>query len=188
MSDYAVKITIKNGRILSRMRACGIELLAELARRAGISYSTLVAIVGLKKRPVNLNGGWRKDLENVAGVLKCDVEDLFSDAQREMSLERNSAEVYLDEPEVMALTTGNPERAYFIKAEAERLLAALPNERDRSVVVRHMNGEAHTDIAKDLGISPSRVHQIERRAIRAMRQKARANGGSRLWAGTFSDV
>ena len=88
MSDYAVKITIKNGRILSRMRACGIESLAELARRAGIQYSTLVAIVALKTRPIGRRGKWLAGVENVAGVLKCDVEDLFSDAQREMALER----------------------------------------------------------------------------------------------------
>lgn len=187
MSDYAVKITIKNGRILSRMRACGIESLAELARRAGIRYPTLVAIVALKTRPIGRRGKWLAGVENVAGVLKCDVEDLFSDAQREMALERNSGEVYLDEPEVMALTTGNPERAYFIKAEAERLLAALPNERDRSVVMRSMSGETYADIARDMGICKSRVHQIEQRSIRVMRQKSRANGGSRLWAGAFSE-
>ena len=187
MSDYAVKITVKNGRILSRMRACGIESLAELARRADIQYTTLAAIVGLKKRPVGRRGNWLAGVENVAGVLKCDVEDLFSDAQREMALERNSAEVYLDEPEVMALTTGDPERAYFIKAEAERLLATLPNERDRSVVVRHMNGETYGEIARDMGVCSTRIQQIEQRAIRLMRQKARVKGGSRLWAEAFSE-
>ena len=90
MSDYAVKITIKNGRILSRMRARGIESLAELARQAGISYQSLIEIVSLKKRPVGRRGKWLAGVENVAGVLKCDVEDLFSDVQREMALERRS--------------------------------------------------------------------------------------------------
>lgn len=178
MSDYAVKITIKNGRILSRMRARGIESLKELARQAGVNYQTLTEIVALKQRPVNLKGGWREGLENVAGVLKCDVDDLFSDAQREMALERNSAEVYLDEPDVMALVAGNPEREYWIKTEAERLLNYIPTERARSVVVRHMNGETYDEIAIDMGVTRERIRQIEQKAFRQMRHRARYIEGS----------
>ena len=173
MIDYAVKITIKNGRILSRMRARGIESLAELARQAGISYQSLIEIVSLKKRPVGRRGKWLAGVENVAGVLKCDVEDLFSDVQREMALERNSGEVYLDEPEVMALTAGNPERAYWIKTEAQRLLDALPNDRAKSVVMRHMDGETYDEIARDMGVCTERIRQIERKAFRIMRNKSR---------------
>jgi transcriptional regulator with XRE-family HTH domain len=173
MSDYAVKITIKNGRILSRMRARGIDSLAELARQSGIQYQVLANIVALRKRPVGVKGKWIAGLENVAGVLQCDVDDLFSDAQREMALERNSGEVYMDEPEVMALTTGNPERAYWIKTEAQRLLDALPNERTKSVVIRHMNGETLDEIAIDMGVTRERVRQIEQKAFRIMRGKVR---------------
>jgi RNA polymerase sigma factor (sigma-70 family) len=172
MSDYAVKITIKNGRILSRMRARGIDSLAELARQAGISYQSLIEIVSLKKRPVGVRGKWLAGVENVAGVLQCDVDDLFSDAQREMALERNSGEVYMDEPEVMALTTGDPERAYWIKTEAQRLLDAIPDERSKSVVMRHMEGETFDEIARDMGISRGRVAQIEQNAMRRMKGRA----------------
>jgi transcriptional regulator with XRE-family HTH domain len=183
MSDYAVKITIKNGRILSRMRARGIESLAELARQAGISYQRLTEIVSLKRRPVGRWGKWAAGLEDVAGVLQCDVEDLFSDAQREMALQRNSGEVYMDEPEVMALTTGNTERAYFIKTEAQRLLDALPNERAKSVVMRHMNGETYDEIARDMSVTPERIRQIEQKAFRIMRNK----GSFRDMEGAFSE-
>ena len=187
MSDYAVKITIKNGRILSRMRARGIESLAELARQSGISYSKLVEIVYLKRRPVGVRGAWAAGLENVAGVLQCDVDDLFSDAQREMALERNSGEVYMDEPEVMALTTGDPERAYWIKTEAQRLLDALPDGRAKSVVMRHMGGETFEEIATDMGVTTERIRQIERQALRKMRDKAYHTGGYRSYDGAFSE-
>lgn len=187
MSDYAVKITIKNGRILSRMRARGIESLAELARRAGIKYQTLIEIVALKKRPIGKRGKWLEGLENVAGVLKCDVEDLFSDAQREMALERNSGEIYLNEPEVMALTAGNPERAYWIKTEAQRLLASIRDDRAKSVVMRHMDGETYDEIARDMGVCTERIRQIERKAMRQMREKALRTPGSRPWEGAFSE-
>jgi transcriptional regulator with XRE-family HTH domain len=172
VADYAVKITIKNGRILSRMRARGIKTLRELARKAGIPYGTLCSIVALKKRPVGVRGEWVTGVENVAGVLMCDVDDLFTDAQREMEIERNSGEVYMDEPEVVALTSGDPERAYWIKSEAQRLLAAIPSERSRSVVMRCLDGETFAEIAEDLGVSSSRVQQIRDKAF--LRMKATA--------------
>ena len=171
-TDYAVKVTIRNGRILSRMRAKGINGLKDLARRAGISYGALQSIVSLKKRPLKKSGDWVFGIENVAGVLGCDVDDLFTDAQRENTLERNSGEIYLDEPDVMELTSGDPERAYWIKAEAQRLLGAIKSDRARDIVVRHIEGDTFKEIADDYGLSMERVRQIDAKAKREMRGMA----------------
>ena len=37
MGDYAVKLSVRNGRILRRMRECGITSQAELARTAAVT-------------------------------------------------------------------------------------------------------------------------------------------------------
>ena len=171
-TDYAVTVTIRNGRILSRMRAKGIKSLIELARQAGMSPRILYEIVQLKKRPFGARGAWVGGIENVAGVLGCDVDDLFTDAQRENTLERNSGEIYLDEPEVMELTSGDPERAYWIKAEAQRLLGAIKSDRARDIVVRHIEGDTFKEIADDYGLSMERVRQIDAKAKREMRGMA----------------
>lgn len=170
--DYAVKVTIRNGRILSRMRARGIESLAELAKQAGIPYSKLRAIVALKERPIGARGAWVAGIENVAGVLGCDAEDLFTDAQRENVVERNTAEVYMGEPDVMALTSGDPERAYWIKSEAQRLLGAVKSPRYREVIDRRMGGETLQEVADAMGVTRERVRQMENKAFRQMRGEA----------------
>lgn len=177
-TDYAVTVTIRNGRILSRMRAKGIKSLSELAEKAGIPYSKLCGIVALKERPIGVRGAWKAGIENVAGVLGCDVDDLFTDAQRENLLERNSGEIYLDEPEAMELTSGDPERAYWIKAEAQRLLGAIKSDRARDIVVRHIEGDTFKEIADDYGLSMERVRQIEAKAKREMRGMAMRAGYS----------
>lgn len=177
-TDYAVKVTIRNGRILSRMRAKGIKSLSELAEKAGIPYSKLCGIVGLKERPIGVRGAWKAGIENVAGVLGCDVDDLFTDAQRENLLERNSGEIYMDEPEVMALTLSDLERAYMIKTEAQRLLGAIKSDRTRDIIVRHIEGDTLKEIADDLGLSHERVRQIEGKALRQMRGMAMRAGFS----------
>lgn len=175
-NDYAVTVKIRNGRILSRMRAKGINTLPELAQKAGMPYKTLWAIVGMKMRPKGARGNWVAGLENVAGVLGCDVDDLFTDAQRESTLEKNSGEIYLDEPEIMALTAGDPEREYMIKAEAQRLLDTLTKPRTKDIVERRLVGETLDEIGADYGISKDRVRQIEEKAYRSMRTVAARAG------------
>jgi hypothetical protein len=182
-NDYAVTVKIRNGRILSRMGAKGIKTLPELAQKAGMSYKSLWEIVSLKKRPVGVRGNWVAGLENVAGVLGCDVDDLFTDAQRESALEKNSGEIYLDEPEVMALTAGDPEREYMIKTEARRLLDTLTKPRTRDIVTRRLVGETLDEIGTDYGISKDRVRQIEEKAYRTMRTVAARAGFKRLELG-----
>lgn len=174
--DYAVKVTIRNGRILSRMRAKGIKTLTELARKAGIPYHTLCEIVALRKRPIGVRGLWVNGIENVAGVLMCDPDDLFTDAQRENAIERNSGEIFMDEPDAIALTAGDPEREYWIKTEAQRLLASLPNDRLREVVERRVAGETYNAIGEDLGVTGHRIRQLEHEAHRKMRAVARRAG------------
>jgi DNA-binding CsgD family transcriptional regulator len=179
--DYAVTIKVSNGRILSRMRAKGIKSLPELAEKAGIHYKTLWAVVSLKKSPIGARGAWIAGIENVAGVLGCDVEDLFTEAQRENVVERNSAEIYMDEPDVMALTSGDPERAYWIKAESQRLLNAIKSPRSRDVVERRMSGETLREIADSMDRSVELVRHLEARGYRNMR--AEVNKSKSTWMG-----
>jgi len=148
MTDYAVKITVRNGRILRRMRERGINTLRELADKSGMGYSRLCAVVALTQRPT-AKSGWAAGIEDVAGVLMCDVDDLFTDAQRDNVLETNSREIYMSEPEVMALASGDMERATGIKLEVERLLLALPDDRVRearrriiAIAINHAAGLA----------------------------------------------
>lgn len=168
-ADYAVKITVRNGRILSRMRAKGIASQTELAALAGTTISRVNMIVAMRERPIKRSGEFRETVERIAGVLSCDPDDLFTDRQKHNALPTNTAEVFMDERQVMALTTEGPERGVWAKIEAERLLDGLKSDRARDIVRRRMEGEEQADIAADYGITSSRAHQIEHNAIRQMR-------------------
>ena len=177
MTDYAVKITVRNGRILRRMRERGINTLRELADKSGMGYSRLCAVVALTQRPTG-KSGWAAGIEDVAGVLMCDVDDLFTDAQRDNVLETNSREIYMSEPEVMALASGDMERATGIKLEVERLLLALPDDRVRDIVQRRAVGDTLEDLAVEHGVTKERIRQIELKAHRNMLGAAVRNRAS----------
>jgi transcriptional regulator with XRE-family HTH domain len=176
-ADYAVKVSVRNGRILSRMKALGIESQAELARRAGIPATTLNAIICLRTPPLGRRGQWIDGVEDVAGALGCDPEDLFTERQLTLAVKTNSSEVYMDEPTVAALASGDMETSAWASIEAQRLLEAVPTKRARDVVMRRAEGETYDEIAADYRVGRERIRQIEMKALRQMKARAARNDG-----------
>lgn len=171
MSDYAVKITIKNARILRLMRSAGIDTVAELSRRSGVPQTELGKIIGLKKSPTLKDGQWASAVERMSAILRCDPEDMFTDAQSNMELKTNSHEVEMGEPEVMALTAGESmEDSSWARIEAQRLLAGL-GQREREIVEGMMQGGTYAEVGAEHNISVERARQIEQKALRKMRAR-----------------
>lgn len=175
--DYAVKVTVRNGRILRLMREAGIETQAELARRAGISMTCVNAIVCLRNAPEKTNGEWRYGVEEIAAVLHCDPEELFSDVQRTLALPSNSHEVYLDEPQMAQLASGDMEREQWAKLEVQRLLEGV-TPRERAVIEAISEGctfEEAGQVAATDGFGPvsrARAREIYEKGLRRMKRRA----------------
>ena len=176
MSDYAVKVTVRNGRILRMMRERGIESVAQLARIAGCPYQTAVQIISLRKAPEKKNGQWTETVLRIAGAFGCDPEELFSDAQRTLEIPTNSREVYIDEPQMAALSSGDMEQSSWARIEAQRLLAGIP-ARERGVVEAIIEGATLEEVGKELGVHRERVRQLYAKGLRRMKGAAYRDEG-----------
>lgn len=174
MSDYAVKITIRNGRILRRMEECGFRSQADLARRTGLRMETINSLVALRRKPMDDNGRWLHGVEDVAAALDCEPYELFSEAQLGMALKSNTAQVFMDEGSVLAITSDNMEGAVWAKLEVQKLLARIEHRRDRRVIEMRMQGMNWSEVGEVLGVTAGRVCQLEIRAMRQMKIAAEA--------------
>ena len=176
MGDYAVKVSVRNGRILRRMRELGVPSIAALSKLAGCSAPSIYRIVDLRGAPISPRTNDYTDVAlRISSALRCDPDDLFSDAQRTMQLERNSAEMFVDEEVVAMLAVpGDVEGAAWAKVEVSRLLAGL-KPRERHVVERRMEGDTLEDIGVELGVNRERVRQIEAKGMRRMKGFATRN-------------
>lgn len=174
--DYAVKVSVRNGRILRRMEECGIASQTELARRAGVSAQNVNEIVALRKMPTRQNGQWREVISRIAGALNCDPEDLFSDAQRTMALPQNSHTVYMDECDVAAITGGDMEEAVWARIEAERIIKLAGSERNQQLMRARLEGATLDEAGAEFGITRERVRQVECKMARMARHPARKLG------------
>ena len=170
MTDYSVKVTVRNGRILRLMRAAGIETQTELARRAGVGVNYLNAIIALRERPTLRDGQYRDVVERIAGILNCDPDDMFSDAQRDMALASNSHVIEMDEAQVAMLAAPDMEASSWARLEVQRLIAATElSEREIEIVEGINAGETLDDVGSRVGVSQERVRQIHIKSLRKLK-------------------
>ena len=166
--DYSVTVKVRNGRILGLMKLAGIESVAELSRRSGVTYQTLIDLIALREAPIRKNGEFSEYVRDLAATLRVEPEEMFTEAQRTMELPTNSVTVDMDEPAVRQIMTGDMERQSWAKIEVTRLLSDL-RERERDVVESIASGEPSCEIADRMGISVGRLHQIHAKAINKMK-------------------
>jgi hypothetical protein len=176
--EYAVKISIRNGLILRRMKELGINSQVELAKLAGLSVHTVNILVGMKKPPMDgKSGEWTDSAFAMSSALQTEPEDLWTETQRGMALGRNSREINMDEEQVKQLATdGGVERLVLQNERTKALTQTLNTLSPREEYVirrRFFDDDDLGAVAEGIGASPERVRQIETKALRKLSHPAR---------------
>lgn len=180
MSDYRVRISVRNARLLRAIERAGHRPGAQFADAVGISYSgSLLPYLNLTRSPLTPDGLLRECAWNLCDFLSASPSDLWSDAQLQ-PLTKNHSSIDLDADSVQALACGttsvDPLRLAS-HAQAGRILqdaidALTP--REASVIREHFfAGSSLDEIAEKMEITRERVRQIEVKALRKLRQESR---------------
>ena len=173
MSDYNLKITVRNGRLLRRIRE-KFGTTAELCRVSGAHITSVSALLTMRASPFLQDGSLSKTAETICSALGAYPDDLWPEHMRD-ARKQSSAEVELSAAEVEQIASDGPERAFIRSELVHRWLKQLP-PRERYVVEQRMQNESVTldELARELGgISRGRVAQIEAKAHRRIREYAR---------------
>jgi len=171
--DYAVKISVRNGRILRRIREAGFSSQVEFANRFGINAQQLNNLICMRSAAYNAAGQWRQIAWDISSALKCEPEDLFNEQQRQRRLERNSAEVFMDAEQVQQIMASSPEAQSWAKLEIDKMVSSLTNERHKRVILGRMNGLTCDELGEEMGLGKYRIWQMERAAMRQMKTSLR---------------
>jgi len=172
VSDYRIKISISNGRILKLMADRGIETQTELARLAGLPTVTVNAIIKMRALPKLKNGNWRDVVHRVATVLGVTPEDLFTDTQASGVLVQSTFETDVSEAQMGSLC--GPDIATQLEHQdtLAHLMLAL-TDRERLVVTARLGDATYADVGAEIGISGALAREIEMKAHRRMRKRAK---------------
>jgi hypothetical protein len=138
MSDYAISVKVRNGRIRRRIAECGFGSVNELCRKSGLHPERIGALLNLKVPPLMGDGRWRPTAAALAEVLGCTCEDLFSETQRTLALRDSHGECYITEVELLKLI-GRVERP-LLENPGEQLLEDADEQAKRAVIRRALDG------------------------------------------------
>ena len=180
MSDYRVRISVRNARLLRAIEQAGHRPGAQFADAAGISYGgSLLPYLNLTRSPLGPDGLLRECAWALCDFLNASPSDLWSDAQLQ-PLTTNHSSIDLDAESVQALACGttavDPLRLAS-HAQAGRILQDAIDSltpREACVIRERFFGDAtHEQLGERIGVSTSRVQQIEIKALRKLRHPSR---------------
>ena len=172
MSDYRIKISISNGRILKLMTDRGIETQTDLARLAGLPNVAINAIVKMRQMPKRKNGDWRDVVHRIATVLGVTPEELFTDTQANGVLAQSTFETDVSEAQMGALCGPDVATQLEHQDTLAHLMLAL-SDRERLVVTARLGDATYADVGAEIGTSGARAREIEMKAHRRMRKRAK---------------
>lgn len=178
-NEYLVKVTVRNNLILRQMKKLGIESLGALVPLCGLSYTTVRMLVSMQQRPTDrLTGEWTDNAYSLSAALRVEPEDLWTEKQRGLVLERNSREVSMSEDAVMRLASGQgteemAQKVLTAKAVANVLKELTPREQD-ILQARFFDGDTLEEIGNRQGVGKERIRTIEAKALRKLKHPSRS--------------
>lgn len=185
MTDYRLRITIRNGRLLRAIEAAGYRAGVAFAALAGIDYGkSLLPYLNLTRSPIGRDGLLRECAWSLCDYLGATPSELWSDEQL-TPLNRNAVQRDVTHDQVTSLcrpcSDGDLDPlSLAAQSQAARLLVdSLDDLTHREATVIRYRFGIGTDemtleeVAHVLGKSRERVRQIESKALYKLRHPSR---------------
>ena len=179
MSDYRVKITIRNDRLLSKMEEMGFQSVLKFCKHTGMPYVSTNCIFNGRLSPIKENGDVKKNVKLLLENLDMTVEEAFTTRQLE-GFSKNSFETKVKEKQLLQII--NKPKNLEMKAIENDVKLTLSNIFSRYLspryekVLRMRYGigldTEHTleEVGLVLQTTRERVRQIELKAIEKLKQ------------------
>ena len=164
MSDYRLRITIKNARILRAIETEGYKSQAEFCRAWGLKVTEVNSMVAIRLSPVNREGRLRTAAQRLCDALCALPEDLWTEDQLYTTLPRCSYERDVSTDDIAIAIE---------QMDAKKTLALLGDkltDRERKVIdMRYSQNKTYGEIGDKYDVTRERIRQVENNALRKMR-------------------
>lgn len=189
VSEYRVKVIVRNNLILSLIEESGYTSIPKFAKDHGILYGDLNKFIALKKAPITSEGEFCVAAKQLMEIFGAAPNDLWTDEQLTMKLHKNYSERGMDRDELAQLaqnlptitgqiTYDSPEEALYKKETAKVIFDMLENltPRERRAIILRWGFDGTeertlNEVAHIFGLSRERIRQIEAKAFRKLRRR-----------------
>lgn len=181
IKDYRLTLRVRNNRLLKAIEAIGGTPGSKWCAASGLSYSCVNNLINMTSSPLTEKGELRRDAAKLCEVLNKLPEDLWSNEQL-YPLEKNFSEMEMDYAQVVALLPQEqqsylPDFSEFEQTQTKALISkAVSTLRPREQAILRMRFEDDLTLeecARQLHVTRERVHQIETKTLRKMRDPKR---------------
>lgn len=185
MKEYQVTLTVKNNYLFRHMQLKGIGSVKELAKKTKLSTATVQCFLALRNSPMTING-WKQSVLRLAEYFNCKPEELFPEQHHYEPLAKNKASFEMSSQDVMEITSSlrqaaiSPEDLLMLtqsKSYVNETIQQILGVRDYEIMQRQFGlesgaPEVSKTIAASLKISPARVNQIGKDALKKIKKHA----------------
>ena len=190
MKDYALHIKIKNNYLLTMMKQHDITTAAELSRVSGVDQNGIGSILNLKTPAYTTKGEMVSDVRKLCDFFHCTPDDIFPERHLQESLPVNK--VFMEAnaedlvPVYARLGSQDPldllleEEQAQLEHDALAYAASTITPIQRAVLEFRYGvgpdpseGFTQTQTAEIMGLSKTRIGQIEDKALTRLRNPGR---------------
>lgn len=174
MSDYQVKIVIRNNRLLKAIKAKGFNSPTDLARKYKITGSKLIGIISGKIKPLDRNGELRDYVKDLLDIIDLTVEQAFTQRQLQ-GFKKHRFVFEAKENDLLQIVSENkkPLEISVMERDVKNLinnyLSTLPERYATIIKGVIYNNKSYSEISRELNITVERVRQIYKRGIIKLR-------------------
>lgn len=177
MTDFNVKITVRNNRILRAIKDLGFASVRKFAAAHSLDYQRTIDAIGFRLRPIS-HGEWSEFAFDLSSALHCEPEDLWPDHMRNLKTNKRATEFSTDEAGVRALAA--PTEKVTDGRLLQQLVAQLPERTGYVLASRFglVDGRERSfeEVASSIGLTRERVRQIEAKGMRHIKDSLYKKG------------
>ena len=173
MSDYRVRVNIRNNRLLKAMEAKGFTSASKFERSYGLRNYSMINLVNGTIPPLTREGKIRPLVKEILEILGISIEQAFTEKQLE-GFKKNSFTFEAKESQLIKIAEmKRPLEISLMEKDIKTLIDtyiySLPETHRK--VIRGIIYENRTleDLAKELKVTRERVRQIYKRGIHKLR-------------------
>ena len=173
MSDYRIRVSIRNNRLLKAMEAKGFKSAAQFERSYGLRKYAMISLVNGSRPPLNKNGEITPFVKEILDILEINITDAFTEKQLQ-GFKKNTFTIEAKESQLMQLTSARkPLEMNLIESDVNKLvknlLSTLPERYQIAIQMNLFENKPLKDVADILKVSRARAQQIVLKGINRLK-------------------
>jgi len=173
MSDYRVRVTIRNNRILKAIEAKGFSSVQKFCDQYKLNYLGVNSIINGSREPLSEKGELKELVKEILDILNISLDKAFTEKQLK-GFKKNSFTIEAKESQLMQIAEiKKPLEISLMEKDIRTLIDtyvySLPEK--YRVVVKGLIYENRTleDLGTELNVTRERIRQIFKRAVLRLR-------------------